>query len=374
MILQSNPGAGYFAHKSEIDAAVRECLESRWYILGAQVKAFETEFAAFLEAQNCVGVASGTDALQVALKTLEIGRGDVVFCPSHTAVATVTAIELCGATPYFVDVYPSCLTLSVADLKIAIARAKNENIGNLKAVIAVHLYGQSAHIEAIHNIARENGLRLIEDCAQSHGARRLGKTTGNWGDMAAFSFYPTKNLGALGDGGAVVCNDEELAARARLVREYGWRERYVSAIAGMNSRLDELQAAILRVKLRHLSAGNARRAQIAALYSQILADCELELPFVHDGNEVVWHQYVIRVSSGRDQLQAFLKEQNIGTLVHYPVPVHLQPAYQTWATRALPETERAAREVLSLPIYPELSEQEVETVAQNLKNWCLENR
>ena len=369
MILQSNPGASYFAHKTAIDEAVQACLESRWYVLGAQVKAFETEFATFLGAQSCVGVASGTDALQVALKTLGIGRGDVVFCPSHTAVATATAIELCGATPYFVDVYHTCLTLDVADLKVAIKRAKAENAGNLKAIIAVHLYGQSAHIEAIQNIARENGLLLIEDCAQSHGAKRLGKTTGNWGDLAAFSFYPTKNLGALGDGGAVVSNDEEHIARARLMREYGWRERYVSAFAGMNSRLDELQAAILRVKLEHLSEGNARRAQIAAIYSAILKNCDLELPFVHQGNEVVWHQYVLR-HARRDELQIALKEQGIGTLVHYPVPVHLQPGFEPWATRALPRTERAAREVLSLPMYPELSDEDAIRVGEAVKSWC----
>ena len=367
-ILQTNPGAGYFAHKAEIDAAVQTCLESCWYVLGAQVRDFESEWAQFLGAQHTVGVGSGTDALIVAFKSLQIGAGDVVFCPSHTAVATVAAIRMTGATPYFVDVYESCLTLSVSDLKTAIAKAKAENAGNLKAVVAVHLYGQSAHIEAIEAVARENGLFLVEDCAQSHGAARLGKTTGNWGDVAAFSFYPTKNLGALGDGGAVVCQDDERAQTVRLLREYGWRERYVSAIEGMNSRLDELQAAILRVKLRHLKDDNAKRAHVAAIYARELEGCGLELPFVHAGNEVVWHQFVVRTPK-RDELQAFLKTRGIGTLVHYPVPVHEQPAYTAWANRALPVTERAAREVLSLPLYPELAGEDVRRVCEAIREF-----
>ena len=378
-LLQSNPGASYFAHKAEIDAAVIACLESRWYVLGAQVRAFETEFAQFLApaksgAPQSVGVASGTDALQLALRALEIGPGDVVFAPSHTAVATATAIDLVGATPYFVDIDPRCYTLDARDLERAIAQARANNAGRLRAVVAVHLYGQAANLSALMPIARENGLALIEDCAQSHGATHHGAMTGTWGEAAEFSFYPTKNLGALGDAGAVVSTNAEIAERARLLREYGWKERYVSHLRGMNSRLDELQAAILRVKLPHLHEANARRSQIAAIYDRELRESGLTLPLTWPENGHVWHQYVVRVPSGfgagtRDDLQRFLKERGIGSLVHYPVPIHLQPAYADRATRALPQTERAAREVLSLPLYPELSDQEAVRVAKTVLKW-----
>ncbi len=378
MILQSNPGASYFAHKAEIDEAVARCLESRWYILGAEVRAFETEFAEFLapsleDQVQTVGAASGTDALQLALRALEIGPGDVVFAPSHTAVATVTAIDLVGATPYFVDIDPRCYTLDAHDLERAIAAARAQNAGRLRAVIAVHLYGQAANLHAIEPLARQNELFLIEDCAQSHGATHHGWMTGTWGSAAEFSFYPTKNLGALGDGGAVVSTDPEVAQRARLLREYGWQERYVSSLRGMNSRLDELQAAILRAKLPHLQSANARRARIAALYDEALQNSGLKLPFVWPENQSVWHQYVVRVPQNlgaRDDLQLFLKANGVGSLVHYPVPIHQQPAYAAFATRPLPQTESAAREVLSLPIYPELSDEEVVIVAKTVLKWC----
>ncbi len=377
MILQSNPGASYFAHKPAIDEAVMRCLESKWYILGVEVKAFEAEFAQFLgEEANAetVGVGSGTDALQLALRALDVGRGDIVFAPSHTAVATVTAIDLVGATPRYVDVDPRCYTLSVHDLKDAIHHARAENIGNLKAIIAVHLYGQSAYLSKLRQIADDNGLALIEDCAQAHGATHHGRMTGTVGEAAEFSFYPTKNLGALGDGGALVSTHPEVAAKARLLREYGWKERYVSHLRGMNTRLDELQAAILRAKLPHLGAANARRAQIAAIYRGELSDTGLGMPHVFAENGHVWHQFVVRVSQnfkagGRDDLQAHLKDRGVGSLVHYPVPVHLQPAYANHATRALPHTESAAREVLSLPIYPELSDEEAHQVAKTVLEW-----
>ena len=379
MILQSNPGASYFAHKAAIDEAVKTCLESRWYILGAQVKAFESEFAQFLGADEsshveAVGAGSGTDALQLALRALEIGPGDIVFAPSHTAVATVTAIDLVGATPRYVDIDPRCYTMSVHDLREAIAHARAENAGTPRAIIAVHLYGQAAYLSELRRIADENELFLIEDCAQSHGATHQGKVTGTWGEAAEFSFYPTKNLGALGDGGALVSRDAEVAARARLLREYGWRERYVSDLRGMNTRLDELQAAILRAKLPHLPAANARRGAVAALYAAELGETGLGLPHVFAENEHVWHQFVLRVpqtfaAGNRDDLQTYLKAQGIASLVHYPVPIHLQPAYAHHATRALPHTETAAREVLSLPIYPELRDDEAAQVAKTVREW-----
>ena len=377
MILQSNPGASYFAHKAAIDAAVMACLESKWYILGAQVKAFESEFAQFLDADGAVeaiGAGSGTDALQLALRALNIGAGDIVFAPSHTAVATVTAIDLAGAVPRYVDIDPRCYTMSVHDLREAIAGARAENSGTPRAIIAVHLYGQAAYLSELRTIADENDLILIEDCAQSHGATHHGRVTGTVGDAAEFSFYPTKNLGALGDGGALVTRQSEVAERARLLREYGWKERYVSHLRGMNTRLDELQAAILRVKLPHLKSANARRAEIAALYHNELGESGLGMPHVFAENGHVWHQFVVRVpqdfnAGNRDDLQAHLKANGIGSLVHYPVPIHLQPAYAEHATRALPHTESAAREVLSLPIYPELSDEEARRVVEAVLEW-----
>lgn len=356
------------------------CLESKWYILGAEVKAFEAEFSGFLDENESspvqtIGVGSGTDGLQLALRALEIGAGDIVFAPSHTAVATVTAIDLVGAVPRYVDIDPRCYTMSVHDLEAAIIHARAEKIGTPRAIIAVHLYGQAAYLSELTKIAAKHGLALIEDCAQSHGATHHGKVTGTVGDAAEFSFYPTKNLGALGDGGALVARDSEVAQRARLLREYGWKERYVSHLRGMNTRLDELQAAILRVKLPHLHNANARRAQIAALYRDELGESGLGLPHVFPENGHVWHQFVVRVpqsfaAGNRDDLQAHLKENGIGSLVHYPVPIHLQPAYAHHATRALPQTEIAAREVLSLPMYPELSDDEARTVAKTVRKWA----
>ena len=380
-ILQSNPGASYFAHKTGIDEAVMRCMESRWYILGAQVKAFEAEFSQFLAAEDVaegavqtVGAGSGTDALQLALRALDVGSGDVVFAPSHTAVATVTAIDLVGATPRYVDIDPRCYTMSVRDLERAIEAARAENIGTPRAIIAVHLYGQAAYLSELRRIADQNDLRLIEDCAQAHGATHGGRVTGTWGDVAEFSFYPTKNLGALGDGGALFSRHAHVAQKARLLREYGWQERYVSHLRGMNTRLDELQAAILRVKLPHLAAANARRGAIARIYADGLGETGLGMPHVFAENEHVWHQFVVRVpqnfaAGNRDDLQAHLKSNGIGSLVHYPVPIHRQPAYAVHATRALPHTERAAREVLSLPIYPELRDDEAQRVAQVIRDW-----
>ena len=377
MILQSNPGASYFAHKAAIDEAVTACLESKWYILGAQVKAFESEFSQFLDengAVQTVGAGSGTDALQLALRALDIGRGDIVFAPSHTAVATVTAIDLAGATPRYVDIDPRCYTMSVHDLREAIAHARAENNGKPRAIIAVHLYGQSAYLSELRQIADENGLALIEDCAQAHGATHSSHVVGTVGEAAEFSFYPTKNLGALGDGGALVSRDPEVADKARLLREYGWKERYVSHLRGMNTRLDELQAAILRAKLPHLREANARRGAVAALYARELGETGLGMPHVWAENGHVWHQFVVRVpvdfkAGNRDDLQAHLKENGIGSLVHYPVPIHRQPAYAHHTTRALPQTERAAREVLSLPMYPELSDEDARLVAKTVREW-----
>jgi len=361
VILCSNPRAQYLAHQTEIDEAMRRVLDQGWYILGDEVKAFEREFAAYLGATYALGVGSGTEALHLALAACGVGPGDEVITVAHTAVATVSAIELLGATPVLVDIDPTTFTLDPAKLESVISP-------KTKAIVPVHLYGHPADLTPILDIARRHNLRVVEDCAQAHGARYQGRRVGAWGDIACFSFYPTKNLGAIGDGGAVVTNDPALADRARLFREYGWAERCVSHIPGWNSRLDELQAAILRVKLRYLDTDNATRARLAALYTDGLTGLNVTVPLARADSTHVYHLYVIR-SPHRDELQGFLKKGGLGALVHYPVPVHLQPAYRNRlrGRDALPETERAAREVLSLPMYPELNVADVQRVVEAVK-------
>lgn len=356
MIPCSNPHAQYAARKDEIDRAVRAVMERGRYILGPEVEAFEAEFAAYIGVKHAIGVGSGTDALNVALRACEIGPGDEVITVSHTAVATVAAIEMAGAVPALVDIDPVHYTIAPEKIEAAITP-------RTKAVIPVHLYGQPADLDPILAISKKHGLKIIEDCAQSHGARYKGRRTGSYGDMACFSFYPTKNLGAIGDGGMVVSNNDALAGRARLVRQYGWAQRYISDIPGVNTRLDEIQAAILRIKLRYLDADNRSRQKLALFYAGKLSGTDLTLPATGTGREHVFHLYVVR-SSRRDQLLSHLQAKGVGALVHYPVPVHLQPAYrERFAAVNLGETERAAREVLSLPMYPELSESDLNEVA-----------
>ncbi|HEX6957239.1 MAG TPA: DegT/DnrJ/EryC1/StrS family aminotransferase [Ferrovibrio sp.] len=364
MIPQTNPKAAYIAQRADIDAAIRRVLDSGWYILGEEVAAFEREFAAYCSAKHAVAVASGTDALIIALRALGIGPGDSVITVSHTAVATVAAIELTGATPVLVDV-DEYWTLDPAALE-ALLKQWPAGVPKAKAIIPVHLYGQPAAMLALQPIAEKHGLTILEDNSQAHGAMLDGRMVGHWGRVAAYSLYPTKNLGAIGDGGIVTTDDGALAETMRAVREYGWRQRYVSDIAGMNSRLDPLQAAILRVKLTRLPADTARRRSIAESYTTGLDGLSgLALPQTRPGAMPVYHQYVIDAGERRDELQARLKERNIGTLVHYPMPVHLQPAYRgriPLGPTGLARTERAARSVLSLPMYPQLQNAEVESV------------
>ena len=363
MILCANPKAQYLAYKTEIDAAIERVLDRGRYILGEEVTSFEAEFAAYIGVSHAVGVGSGTEALHVALAACEIGPGDEVITVAHTAVATVAAIELVGATPVLIDIDPDSFTLDPEQLEAAIT-------SRTRAVIPVHIYGQPAEVDRVVEIARKHDLYVIEDCAQAHGATYRGQRVGSFGHIAIFSFYPTKNLGAIGDGGMVVTNDAGLAESARLLHEYGWAERYVSHTQGWNSRLDELQAAILRVKLRYLDQDNQKRARIADQYHEGLDGCDLKLPTVRENSAHVFHLYVVR-SAKRDELQAFLKARDIGTLVHYPVPVHLQPAYQGRINgRPLPETERAAREILSLPMYPELNDADVQHVIKSIRSFA----
>jgi dTDP-4-amino-4,6-dideoxygalactose transaminase len=361
----SGPGASYAAHRDAIDGAVRRVLESGWYIGGEEVAGFEREFAAYVGVGHAVGTGSGTDALQLGLRACGVGPGDAVVTVSHTAVATVAAIELVGAVPVLVDVEPEHFTLDPERLASTVRAAGGRGAGRIKAVVPVHLYGQPADMPAITDVARRHGLYVVEDCAQAHGAALHDRRAGQWGHVAAFSFYPTKNLGALGDGGALLTDDEALAARARLLREYGWRERYVSEIPGLNSRLDELQAAVLRVKLPHLDHENERRRQVARRYDEALATGLAMPPAVRPGSRHVYHQYVAR-SGRRDDVRAWLAGRGVSTQVHYPVPVHLQPAYRgrvAVGAGGLEHTERACREIVSLPIGAHLAPADVEAVA-----------
>jgi dTDP-4-amino-4,6-dideoxygalactose transaminase len=379
-IPQTDPRAGYLERQATIDAAISRVLASGQYILGGEVEAFEAEFAAWLGTRHAVGAGSGTDAIELALRACGIGQGkktasktgrstgDLVFTVSHTAVATVAAIERAGAIPVLVDIESGGFTMDPASLEAALADPPR---GRPAAILPVHLYGEPADLAPIMTLARRHGLRVIEDCAQSHGAAYRGQPTGGIGDIASFSFYPTKNLGALGDAGMTATDDAELAVALREIREYGWRERYVSARIGINTRLDPLQAAILRAKLPRLAGDNARRQRIAARYDQGLAGLPLDLPRRRAECGHVFHQYVIRTAE-RDRLREHLRAAQIGTGIHYPVPVHLQPAYRGRLGEfpaGLPETTRAAREILSLPIYPQLDGAAVDRVITQIRRF-----
>lgn len=358
-----HPHADYLAHQVAIDAAMRRVLDSGQYILGPEVGAFEAEFAAAIGSEHCIGVGNGTDAIHLALRACGVAPGDTVITVSHTATATVTAIELAGARALLVDIDPATFTLDPAKLEATLRRHPE-----CRALVLVHLYGRPADPDCV-DIARRHGLRVVEDCAQAHGAAVAGRTTGTWGDVAAFSFYPTKNLSAVGDGGAVATSDAELAAHVRRLHQYGWRERYVSDEPGLNSRLDELQAAILRVKLPALRADNARRAQLAAIYTRSLAGTAYVPPSVSEDVTHVFHQYVIRAPR-RDALLADLLARGIPAAIHYPRPVHLQPAYAGRVgigVGGLVATERASGEILSLPMHPHLGEDAVHHVLAALR-------
>lgn len=363
-IPQAAPLAAYRASRARIDRAVARVLASGRYVLGPEVEAFEREFAAYIGCRHAVGTGSGTDALVLALRALGLPPGTLVATVSHTAVATVAAIELAGLTPLLLDIDPATFTLAPEALEGAFGSGRR-----IGAVIVVHLYGQAADLDAIVPLARRHGATLIEDCAQSHGAMLGGRRLGSIGDVACFSFYPTKNLGAVGDGGVVLTSDNNLAVRLRELREYGWRERYVSAVPGMNTRLDPIQAAVLCVKLPGLDRANARRAAIAGRYDRGLAKSGLVLPMRRTGATHVFHQYVVRTPR-RDALRAALDRAGVGTAIHYPVPVHLQPAYRGRVALdpgGLGESERAVREVLSLPMFPELGAADVARVVAAVK-------
>jgi len=356
-ILPADPLAAYLAEAGEIDAAIQRVLHSGKYILGPENEAFAREFAAYLGVGEVVGVANGTDALELALRAAGIGPGDKVVTVANTVTATAAAIVAAGAAPVYVEIEAGTMLMDPAALESLLTTLRDPRI---KAVLPVHLYGQPAHMPRVSQIAREHNLVVIEDCAQAHGATVGGRRAGAWGHLAAFSFYPTKNLGALGDGGAVAGSDPALLEKVRLLRQYGWRRRYVSDSPGRNSRLDELQAAILRGRLARLDAANARRAGLAARYLERLAASAVRLPAVAPDRTHVWHQFVVRTAE-RDALRTRLEQRGVGCGVHYPVPIHRQPGFHQVETM-LPETERACAEVLSLPLHPGLHPGDVDMV------------
>lgn len=349
-------------YRDELLTAMARVVDSGWYILGSEVKAFEDEFAAYCGVKHCIGVGNGLEALHLILRAMEIGPGDEVIVPANTYIATWLAVTYAGATPVPVEpdertynIDPNCIEEAITP--------------RTRAILPVHLYGQPADMDSILEIARRYDLKVIEDAAQAHGARYKDRRTGGLGDAAGFSFYPGKNLGALGDGGAVTTNDDILADKVRSLRNYGSHKKYFNEVKGFNSRLDELQAAFLRVKLVKLDAWNERRKSVAAHYLRELAvKPELILPFVPDWAEPVWHLFVVRTED-RDDFQQRLKEQGIETLIHYPIPPHKQAAYAEWNKRSYPITEEIHRTILSLPMGPTMDVLDTQKVIATCTDW-----
>lgn len=354
-------GAAYLELEAESDAATQRVMRSGHYILGPEVAAFESEFAAYCEARHCIGVGNGLDALHLILRAMEIGPGDEVIVPTNTYIATWLAVSYAGATP--VPVEPAEKTFNIDPERIEAAITPRT-----RAVIAAHLYGQPADMDPINELAGKYGVTVIEDAAQAHGARYKGRKVGSLGDAAGFSFYPGKNLGALGDGGAVVTNNENLAGRLRVLRNYGSREKYFNESKGFNSRLDEMQAAVLRIKLARLDEWNDRRKKLALQYRESLEGiADLTLPVVPEYADPVWHLFAIRHPE-RDRLQRFLGDAGVGTIIHYPVPPHLQAAYAElgFSTGSFPLAEQMAETLLSLPMGPHLPDRQAEYIVSQL--------
>jgi len=353
----------YASIKDDIDEAIQRVLENGWYILGENVERFEKEFADYCGAKYAIGVGSGTEALHLALLACGVQPGDEVITVPNTAVPTASAISFANAVPVFVDIDPVSYNMDPTQIERRITP-------RTRAVIPVHLYGQAADMDPILEVAHRHNLKVVEDAAQAHGTEYRGKRVGALGDVGCFSFYPSKNLGAYGDGGAIVTNDEDLAQNAFLLRNYGQKTRYYHSTKGFNSRLDELQAAVLRVKLRYLDSWNEARRQRAARYDRLLANSGVTTPAEMPYGRHIYHLYVIR-SPKRDDLQRFLESRGIGTIIHYPVPIHLQEAYQDLgqAPGSFPIAERHAREALSLPMYPELPEESIERIAEAIHDF-----
>lgn len=350
-------------HQSEFEESALRVLRSGWYVLGKEVDSFESEFAAYTGAKHCVGLASGLDALCIAFRLLGVGNSDEVIVAANAYIACVMGITTNGATPIFVepDIYHN---IDAAKIEAAITP-------KTKAILAVHLYGQPCNMEAITSIATKHSLYVVEDCSQSHGASYKNKQTGTWGDVGCFSFYPTKNLGAFGDGGAVVTNSDELADQFRVYRNYGSEKKYCNKVVGTNSRLDEIQAALLRVRLAHLDELNAERVSICKRYLERITNPSVELPCVSENARHVWHQFVIRIN-GRERFIKYLNQNGVGSIIHYPIPPHLSEAYTYLGCKkgAFPIAEEYANSVLSLPLYNGMTVEEQEYVIKVINEYA----
>lgn len=354
-IMPNRLDRGFFMYQKEFENKAIEVLRSGWYVLGSEVKNFENEFAAYTGAKYCVGLASGLDALWIAFRVLGIGPGDEVIVQGNTYIASVMGITINGATPIFVepDEY----------FNIDASKIEEKISDKTKAILVVHLYGQASNMKPITDLCKKYNLRLVEDCAQSHGAKFNGQMTGTFGDIGCFSFYPSKNLGAFGDAGAIVTNDEKIAEDVRVFRNYGSEKRYYNRVVGTNSRLDEIQAGMLRVRLSHLPELEAEKKNICNRYLNELTNKNIELPKIREGATHIWHQFVIRCKR-RDELMNYLNEKGIGTIIHYPIPPHLSEAYQYLGQKegALPITEEYAKTVLSIPLYNGMTKDEIDYV------------
>ena len=361
-IMQNRMDRGFQRYQNEYEQKALEVLRSGWYILGEELEAFEKEFADYLGAKYCTGLACGLDALWIAFRVLGIGQGDEVIVQGNTYIASVMGISINGATPVMVepDEY----------FNIDASKIEEKITEKTKAILVVHLYGQAAQMDKICEIAEKYNLKIVEDCAQSHGARFGGRMTGTFGDIGCFSFYPSKNLGAFGDAGAIVTNDARLAEKVKIFRNYGSEKRYYNKVVGTNSRLDEIQAGLLRVKLQHLPELTTERAKICESYLLNIRNPRIKLPEVRKNATAIWHQFVIRCEE-RDRLQEFLKKQGIDCIIHYPIPPHLSEAYRYLGMKegSLPITEKYAREVLSLPLYNGMTEDEYLYVADCINHF-----
>ena len=361
-IMSNRMDRGFYMYQKEFEDKTLEVLRSGWYILGKEVSFFEEEFAAYVGAKYCVGLASGLDALWIAFRLLHIGTGDEVIVQGNTYIASVMGITMNGATPVFVEPDEH---FGMDPMKIELLITEKT-----KAILVTHLYGMASRMDEIVAICKEHNLKLVEDCAQSHGACFNGQMTGTFGDVGCFSFYPSKNLGAFGDGGAVVVNDEALAKEFKVFRNYGSEKRYYNKVVGANSRLDELQAGLLRVRLTHMEELTLEKQRIASRYNAELNNPQIKLPVSAPGATCVWHQYVIRCEE-RDRLIEYLNEYEIGTIIHYPIPPHLAEAYKYLGHKPgfLPITEHLAQTVLSIPMYNGMTEEEQTYVIEAINNF-----
>ena len=361
-IMPNRLDRGFYMYQDEFEAKAIEVLRSGWYVLGKEVSSFEEEFAKYTGANYCIGLANGLDALWIAFRILGIGKGDEVLVQGNTYIASVMGITMNGATPVFVEpdeyfnIDASCLEEKITE--------------HTKAILVVHLYGQASNMEPIMKIAEKYNLKVVEDCAQSHGAKFDGKMTGTFGDIGCFSFYPSKNLGAFGDGGAIITNDAHIAEDVRVYRNYGSEKRYYNKVVGTNSRLDELQAGLLRIRLSHMQELENDRKRIAERYLAELNNPNITLPTIRENASHIWHQFVIRTKY-REELITYLNGKNIGTIIHYPIPPHLSEAYQYLGISqgSLPITEEYANTVLSIPFYNGMTEEEQTYVIEQINLW-----